>query len=97
MHTSVGRYRVKLNEADTTLRLIDGTLVPRLRQIPGFISYYAAVAAPQLLVSVGLFRDRASCDEANQITSEWLDAQATEIVEGPPKLLGGEIRISASA
>jgi hypothetical protein len=96
MHTALGRYRVKLNRAEDALRLFERDLVPSLRQLAGFVSYHAAIAAPQLLLSVGIYRDKATTEQANRIIGDWVDTHATEIVEGPPKLVAGEIRISQS-
>jgi len=96
MHTTLGRYRVKLNRAEEALRLFERDLLPTLRQVSGFVSYQAAIAAPQLLLSIGIYQDKAATEQANRITGEWLDSHAMEIVEGPPKLVVGEIRISQS-
>jgi len=97
MHTTIRRYRVKLNEADKAIRLTEQELVPIISRVHGFVSYQAVEMGTQAIVAIGVYRDRKAAEEADAATEHWSASRLASLLEGPPKVTLGEVRISLAA
>src|SRR5216683_3107762 len=97
MHTTIRRYRVKLNQADKAIRLTEQELVPIISRVRGFVSYQAVEIGTQAIVSIGVYRDRAGAEEADAATEHWSESHLASFLEGPPKVTLGKVRISLAA
>ncbi len=56
---------------ETLTRKAEQTLVPRLRAIPGFLSYRIGKVDDRTLVAIGVFETRAGAEELDRIGAEW--------------------------
>jgi len=95
--TMIGRYRVKLGQADQAIRLAEVELVPVVSAIPGFVSYQALVIGPQSIASVSTYRDRGAADAASRVATDWVERRLTSVTDSPAEVTVGEVRISANA
>ncbi len=52
-------------------REAERSLLPRIRGIPGFISYRIAQIDDHTMAAIGRFESRAAAEELNRIGAEW--------------------------
>jgi heme-degrading monooxygenase HmoA len=71
MYTVLRRYRVRLGTiADTAARAED-TLVPSLRQLPGFVAYHLLHTGDSTVAALVLFETKAGADAGARALSDW--------------------------
>jgi hypothetical protein len=97
VHITVSRYRVKLDHADRTFRLIEQHLVPLIRNVRGFVSFQVAATGSQAFVSIGTFTSKDGATTCNDVVTRWLLGQPPDLLEGSPKATTGEVRIVSTA
>ena len=97
MHITVSHYRVKLDHADRTFRLIEQHLVPLIRNVRGFVSFQVAATGSQAFVSIGTFTSKDGATTCNDVVTRWLLGQPPDLLEGSPKATTGEVRIESTA
>jgi hypothetical protein len=89
MYVQVARYTLGTKSAAELVPRIEEGNLPVLREIPGFIEYYALRLADNEVASVAVFRDRSGVEEAEEQLGEWIertveefDITAGEVTEG---------------
>ena len=71
---------------------VDETLVPQLRDLPGFAGYYLIEAGNGVMSSFGLFETREQADESTMLTSKWIASENFgSAIPNPPKITSGEV------
>ena len=93
MFATVRRYEgvdvTRINEVTTK---IDETLVPQLRDLPGFAGYYAIDAGNGVVSSVGVFETRAQADESTKLVTKWIASENLErAIPNAPKITSGKV------
>lgn len=91
MYTSIRRYHTKYSE-DLTRRVQEEYL-PRVRETPGFLGYYAIRGEGGDWASITVGETRDSVEEANRLAREFVVGEFRELVEGPAEVLVGEVVI----
>jgi hypothetical protein len=93
MHATIRRYEGV--DAARTSELVDKvneTLVPQLRELPGFSGYYLIDAGNGVLSSLGLFETPAQADESTKLVSKWItDENFDKAIPNPPKITSGKV------
>jgi hypothetical protein len=92
MYVAVRRYKVEAGSIDEVARRSQEGFVPLIRQAPGFVAYYGVVAGNDSIFTVNIFQDQAGAEESNRIAVDWVKQNVAEFVQGPPELLGGEVK-----
>lgn len=90
MHVSIRRYRAKGNIAEAS-KVIHEDLIPALATMPGFLAYYAIDAGDGIVVSVSVFEDAAGAEESNREAAKVVGTKLSDLVEGPPEIISGEV------
>lgn len=70
----------------------DGFL-PIVRKVPGFASYTMALSETGELATISFFRDQAGADVSSRLAGDWVRDNVMWAVEGPPKTVGGLVRL----
>jgi hypothetical protein len=93
MHATIRRYEGV--DAARTSELVDKvneTLVPQLRELPGFSGYYLIDAGNGVLSSVGLFETPAQADASTKLVSKWItDENFDKAIPNAPKITSGKV------
>jgi hypothetical protein len=82
--------------ADEVARRVGEGLVPILKGLPGFRTYYAFVGEDGRPVSVSIVDGRAAAVVANDRVREWVAANMADLVPEPPEITMGEMLVDAA-
>jgi hypothetical protein len=93
MHATIRRYEgIDQSRTDELVRNADEKLLPRLRELPGFGSYYLIQAGNGVMSSVGFFETSAQADESTRVAANWVrDEKLETALPNPPKITDGEV------
>jgi hypothetical protein len=71
---------------------VNETLVPQLRELPGFSGYYLIEAGNGVLSSFGLFETSEQADESKTLVTQWIaDENFNSVIPNPPKITSGKV------
>jgi hypothetical protein len=93
MFATIRRYEgvdvTRMNELTTK---VDETLVPQLRDLPGFAGYYLIEAGSGVVSSVSLFETREQADDSTRLVTEWIASENLDrAIPNPPKITSGKV------
>ena len=93
MQATSRRYEgVDAARTNEVVERVNETLVPQLRELPGFSGYYLIEAGNGILSSFGLFETREQADESTKIVAKWItDENFTTAIPNAPKITSGEV------
>src|SRR6266540_2333123 len=76
MYATVRRYEgIDKVRSEEVTRKVGDSLLPRLRELPGFGGYYLIDAGGGVLTSVGLFESSAQAHESTRLAAQWVREQ----------------------
>jgi hypothetical protein len=98
MHATIRRYEgVDTTRTNEVTSKIEETLVPKLRQLPGFVGYYMIQADNGVLSSLGLFQTSEQGDESTKLVSKWItDENFTSVIPNSPKITSGKVVVHSN-
>src|SRR5438105_14807488 len=93
MYATVRRYEgIDKVRSEEVTRKVGDSLLPRLRELPGFGGYYLIDAGGGVLTSVGLFETSAHAHESTRLAARWVRDQKLErALPNAPKITAGEV------
>jgi hypothetical protein len=93
MHATIRRYEgVDTTRMSDVVGKVNTTLVPQLKELPGFSGYYLIEAGNGILSSFGLFETREQADESKTLVTKWIsDENFTAAIPNPPKITSGKV------
>ena len=93
MHATIRRYEgVDTTRMGEIVGKVNNTLVPQLRELPGFSGYYLLEADNGVLSSFGLFETREQADESKTLVTKWIsDENFNSAIPNPPKITSGKV------
>ena len=90
MYATIRRYDGVTNASEAIRRVNEG-FIPIISGIPGFAAYYWVDAGGGVMISVGVFQDRASAEESNSRASDYVRENLVSILPNPPQITAGEV------
>ena len=92
MHATIHRYEgVNAGDATDVIRKVNETLVPQLRELPGFAGYYL-IEGGGVLSSLGLFDSSDQADASSEVVSKWIiDERVNAALPDAPKITSGYV------
>jgi hypothetical protein len=93
MHATIRRYEgVDTTRMNEVVGKAKETLVPQLRELPGFSGYYLIEAGNGVVSSLGLFETREQADESKTLVTKWIDDENfNTVIPNPPKITSGKV------
>ena len=93
MHATIRRYEgVDATRTNEVVRKVNETLVPQLRELPGFSGYYLIQAGNGVLSSLGLFETSEQADESTKLVTKWIaDENFVTVIPNAPKITSGRV------
>lgn len=95
MHATIRRYdAIDQSRTNELVQKTEGSLVPRLSELPGFKGYYLIEADNGALSSVGFFDTEAHAEESTRVASNWVREEKLETaLPNPPKITSGKVLV----
>jgi hypothetical protein len=93
MYATVRRYDgIDKVRSEEIRRKVGDSLLPSLRELPGFGGYYLIDAGGGVLTSVGLFETSAQAHESTRLAARWVREQKLEdALPNTPKITAGPV------
>jgi hypothetical protein len=93
MHATIRRYEgVDTTRMNEVAGKVKETLVPQLRELPGFSGYYLLEAGNGVLSSFGLFETSEQADDSKTLVTKWIsDENFSSVIPNPPKITSGKV------
>ena len=93
MFATIRRYEgVDVTRTNEVVGKVNETLVPQLRDLPGFAGYHLIEAGNGVLSSFGLFETREQADESTRIVARWIASENLDgAIPNAPKITSGEV------
>ena len=97
MHATIRRYEgvdaTRMNEVTSKVK---ETLVPQLRELPGFAGYYLIEAGNGVVSSLGLFETSEQADESTKVVAKWItDENLNTAIPNAPKITSGKVVVQS--
>ncbi|AMW09142.1 hypothetical protein A4E84_06320 [Streptomyces qaidamensis] len=89
MHAVIRRYEGVTDPAEAGRR-VNEEFLPLLRQVQGFVAYYFVDAGGGVMVSTGVFQDRAGAEESTERAGDYVRDRLAELLPNPPEVTAGE-------
>ncbi len=96
MEAVIREYKVKAGQMERIVRLIGDQVAPLIQKIPGFVEYTIATPSDTQINSLSFFQDKAGADESTRAAAESVSLILRDVVEGEPRVSGGEVIIRQS-
>jgi hypothetical protein len=94
MHATIRRYEgIDVTRINDVVGKVNDTLVPKLRELRGFVGYYLIEGSSSgVLSSLGLFETSEQADESTTLVSKWItDEKFDSAMPNPPKITSGRV------
>ena len=93
MHATIRRYEgVNVARTNEITGKVNETLVPELRQLPGFAGYYLIEAGNGVLSSLSLFQTSEQADKSTTVVTKWIaDENFKTALPNDPKITNGKV------
>ena len=98
MHATIRRYEgVDMTRTNELAAKVNETLVPELRELPGFAGYYLIEAGNGVLSSLSLFETSAQADESTKLVAKWItDENFGKAIPNAPKITSGKVVVESN-
>jgi hypothetical protein len=93
MHAAVRIYRV--TDIDALVSRVEAEFVPRVKELDGFVGYYVIDGGDGTAVSVTVGETSEAVNASTGAATEWVRESAAELIDGPPIVTSGEVRVRA--
>ena len=93
MHATIRRYEgIDVSRIGDVVGKVNDTLVPKLRELPGFSGYYLIEGSSGVLSSLGLFETSEQADQSTMLVSKWItDEKFDSAIPNPPRITSGKV------
>jgi hypothetical protein len=93
MYATIRRYEgVDVTRVNEVFGKVNETLVPKLRELPGFNAYYLIEGNGGVLSSFGLFETAEQADNSSMLVSNWItDQHFDKVIPSAPKITSGKV------
>ena len=93
MHATIRRYEgVDTTRMGEVVDKVNMTLLPQLRELPGFSGYFLIEAGNGVVSSFGLFETSEQADESKTLVTKWIsDENFNSVIPNPPKITSGKV------
>ena len=89
---SIRRY-TGIEDVDAAVDPANGSLLPIVREAPGFIGYYLLPTDADVLLAVNLFETREQALASNELASDFV-ASLPPVIPNPPRIVEGTVDVS---
>jgi hypothetical protein len=93
MHATIRRFEgVDMTRMNEVVGKVNETLIPQLRELPGFTGYFLIEADNGIQSSLSLFETREQADESTKVVTKWIsDENFNKAIPNLPKITSGKV------
>lgn len=93
MHATIRRYEgVDTTRTNEVVSNLNETLLPQLRELPGFSGYYLLDAGNGVLSSISLFETSEQAEESTKLVAKWITGENfNTAIPNAPKITSGKV------
>jgi hypothetical protein len=93
MHATIRRYEgVDAARTNEVVGKVNETLLPQLRNLPGFVDYYLIEAGNGVLSSLGVFETSEQAEDSSKLVTKWInDEHFGAVIPTAPKITSGKV------
>jgi hypothetical protein len=93
MHATISRYDgVDTTRMNEVTGKVNQTLVPQLRELPGFAGYFLIEADNGVQTSLSLFETSEQADKSTKVVKNWIsDENLGRTLPNAPKITSGKV------
>jgi hypothetical protein len=93
MHATIRRYEgVDAGRINEVVGKVNETLVPKLRELPGFNGYFLIEGSSGVLSSLGLFETSEQAEQSTMLVSKWITEEKFDsAIPNPAKITSGKV------
>jgi hypothetical protein len=93
MHATIRRFEgVDMTRMNEVVGKVNETLLPQLRELPGFTGYFLIEADNGVQSSLSLFETREQADDSTKIVTNWIsDENFNSAIPNAPKITSGKV------
>jgi hypothetical protein len=93
MQASVRRYRTR--DIEALERKVEDEFVDQVKQVDGFVGYYVIDGGNGDVASVTVCETATALQKITKLAGDWVRERLGDLVEGPPDVVTGEVRVRA--
>lgn len=94
MHTTIRRYEgVKSDKIEEIVRRVKEGFFPIISASGGFVSYQFIEAGNGVIATISVFKTALAARESNKMAANWVEENLAPLLENPPQITVGEVRI----
>jgi hypothetical protein len=99
MHATIRRYEgVDATRMNEIADKVNSTLVPQLRELPGFAGYFLIEADNGVVSSLSLFERPEQAEESTKFVTNWIsDENFNSAIPNAPKITSGKVVAQSNA
>ena len=93
MHATIRCFEgVDMTRMNEVVGKVNETLIPQLRELPGFAGYFLIDADNGVQSSLSLFETREQADQSTKIVTHWIsDENFNSAIPNAPKITSGKV------
>ena len=95
MHAVIRRYQFDPSASEELDRKIRETLVPLLKDAPGFVTYYWLNTGEGSGASLSVFQSREGAEESVRAAANFTQQHLSGLTMSKPEILEGEVQAQA--
>jgi quinol monooxygenase YgiN len=93
VYVAIRRYEVDPGSVEEVLRQINEGFIPIIKDVAGFLSYYALDAGDGVLATISVFEDRAGAEESIRMAADFVEQNLASLLPNPPEIIAGEVSV----
>lgn len=99
MHATIRRFEgVDSTRMNEITGKVNETLIPQLRELPGFAGYFLIDADNGVVSSLSLFETPEQADESTKLVTNWIsDENFNRAIPNAPKITSGKVVAQSNA
>lgn len=91
MYIQVAHYKLGSGTVEDLRPRVEAGPVKVMRDLPGFVDYYAFDAGDGMVASVSIFADRSGIEEAERRLAGWIEQTVAQLDISPGQVSEGAI------
>ncbi len=97
MYVQVANYRLGTGSPEQLRERVEEGPVRTMREVPGFVDYYAFDAGDGVVASISVFEDQSGVEEAERRLAAWIEETVARFDISPGEVSEGHVFASTRA